>query len=215
MSILMLRLEDTSDFEKYHKYLKYVSGERASKIARFRSNHLKITSLFAELLTRFQISQELNVPHESIEFAYNPYGKPLLRSHRDYWFSISHSGSYIAFVSDTLPIGIDIESIGRSNLKVAKRFFTPMEYEYILDSKTPTLNFFEVWTKKEAYLKMLGMGLYKPMSSFNVLNLSDKVRFYTVNMERVQLSVCYNGLHTSNFLVNQVEQDRLLTYFDL
>ena len=66
------------------------------------------------------------------------FGKPYFED-TDIHFNISHSGCYvIAAVSDE-DIGIDIQKI-----------------------------FCEIWTIKEAYLKNIGIGLRKPLNSFEI-----------------------------------------------
>lgn len=43
--------------------------------------------------------------------------------------------------------------------------------------------FFEIWTAKESYTKMLGCGLTMRMDSFNVLdeNIKNKLKYYRVD----------------------------------
>lgn len=213
MNVMILKIKDVENFELYSKHLKFISTERRIKIERFKFNHLKTISLFAELLTRFQISKELNIPYQDIKFKYNRYGKPLLDSKFNYWFSISHSNDYVVVVNDNSPIGIDIEQVKQESLKLATRFFTPIECEYIFNSDNPKVKFFEIWTKKEAYIKMLGLGFNKPISSFNVLDLSLGVNFHTTSIDNFQLSICIKDLKFSEMSIKYVNQNELLSYF--
>lgn len=55
--------------------------------------------------------------------------------------------------------------------ELAKRFFTADEQAYLFEQPEQTaLRFYQVWTGKESYLKYLGTGLKKSLTSFSVLD---------------------------------------------
>ncbi|MGN1412399.1 MAG: 4'-phosphopantetheinyl transferase family protein [Oscillospiraceae bacterium] len=213
MNILVLKVDDLENFELYSKYLDLISNERRLKIDNLKFNSLKTISLLAEILIRYQVSQDLKISSNNISFSYNRYGKPYLKSYLDYDFSISHSYDHIAFVSNNLPIGIDIEKVKSANLKIAKRFFTSNEYEHILKSDNLDLEFFKTWTMKEAYIKMLGVGLSKSLSSFDVFNSNLGINFYNTQIDNFQLSVCNKNLDTISYLIKSINLNELLSYF--
>jgi 4'-phosphopantetheinyl transferase len=79
-------------------------------------------------------------------------------------FNLSHSKGFAIFaITRGREVGIDIEQVdGTSGWRdVAKVFFTPREQEVIsrLPADRQTETFFEIWTRKEAILKALGLGL--------------------------------------------------------
>ena len=65
-------------------------------------------------------------------------------------------------------IGCDIEQIQSANLKLAKRFFSSEEYLYIaeLEGERQNYAFCRLWTLKESFLKVTGMGMKLPLDSF-------------------------------------------------
>ena len=89
----------------------------------------------------------------------------------DIHFNISHSGCYvIAAVSDE-DIGIDIQKIKSDKHRIAEKNFLPSECAYINEIEDEKINqqrFCEIWTIKEAYLKNIGIGLRKPLNSFEI-----------------------------------------------
>ena len=93
-------------------------------------------------------------------------GKPYVKG-LPVCFSISHSGDYAVCVVSDEEIGIDIEKIRPINKRVADKFATEKEKEYILSSSN---GFFEIWTLKEAYFKCIGTGLGKDIKevSFDI-----------------------------------------------
>lgn len=113
----------------------------------------------------------------------NEYGKPYFKDNESLHFNISHSGQKAVIVIDHKPCGVDIEKLKEPRFNVARRFFTENECEYIENSMDETEKwerFFEIWTAKESYTKMLGCGLTMRMDSFDVLdeNIKNKLKYY-------------------------------------
>jgi 4'-phosphopantetheinyl transferase len=104
------------------------------------------------------------------EICYNEYGKPYIAG--GCRFNISHSGAVVAAAFSRHEIGLDIELVKkRKNIElIAKRFFCQNEYEFIINNADPTESFYYVWTRKEAFLKALGTGLYEKINLHNCLN---------------------------------------------
>jgi 4'-phosphopantetheinyl transferase len=109
LNILMVRAEGGFE-QNYGKYVRYISDVRAARIERMRSEKQKTVSLFTELLIRYRASQTLKIPAEKIVISLGEHGKPEIEGYDDYHFSVSHAGGYIAFVSDSVPVGVDIEN---------------------------------------------------------------------------------------------------------
>lgn len=82
--------------------------------------------------------------------------KPYFKDRPDVRFSISHSGDIVLLAMGRTEIGIDIEKIRPLDYKsLAERYYTGGEKQ-----KASTLEgYFEVWTAKEAYLKLTAEGL--------------------------------------------------------
>ena len=85
-------------------------------------------------------------------------GKPYFEDESLGYFSVSHSGDVsVAACSDSV-VGVDVERIdtARDHKRIADRFFTDSELEIFHNSAESAECFFEIWTKKEAYVKYLG-----------------------------------------------------------
>jgi 4'-phosphopantetheinyl transferase len=111
---------------------------------------------------------------KAIEFAYGPFGKPLLaQANRPLQFNLAHSGDLAVYaVALDDPVGVDVEiEKGRLDAEsLARRFFSPRE-RAILESvaeRERTHAFFTCWTRKEAFLKARGTGLTQPLDGFDV-----------------------------------------------
>jgi len=94
-----------------------------------------------------------------VSFVYNEYGKPFLQQN-DVFFSISHCKEAIAVVVSDRETGIDIESRRRCvSPELTERVMNEDEQRYIASHPEPATAFIELWTKKEALLKMRGTGI--------------------------------------------------------
>lgn len=102
------------------------------------------------------------------EITYENNGKPCIDGLH---FNISHSFDFVvcAFADDA--VGVDIEKIRDYPARVVKRLH-PEEisrFEAAIDKNT---EFFKIWTRKEAYLKCLGVGISGGLETFNSYELS-------------------------------------------
>ncbi|MGM3175139.1 4'-phosphopantetheinyl transferase family protein [Dickeya lacustris] len=112
---------------------------------------------------------------QSLEIARDRYGKPFLPHYPHIQFNLSHTQGAVAFAfAEGIPVGVDVErcqgQVARKRA-IAQRFFHPDEQHELatLDDRAFLPAFIQLWSHKEAYLKALGMGLRKPLSSFRCL----------------------------------------------
>ena len=151
-------VENMSDAEFQRLY--YKSDERRkAKVDRLRKRPAKKLSVAAGDLLRKAIAEEFNINASELRFRSGKNGKPYVENAK-VEFSISHSENIAVCVLSDKPVGIDIEYIRDVNVNVARRLFTQDEQNYVFE-KWPLVKqrFFEVWTRKEAYVKMLGKGV--------------------------------------------------------
>ena len=93
------------------------------------------------------------------------------------------------------------ENMEQLKKPISGHFFTENENSYI--SANGLQGFYEVWTRKEAYVKMLGTGFSTPISSFDVFDEPD-VSFNTQVNESYMITVC-----SRNELPEKVEFERV------
>ena len=126
-----------------------------------------------QFLKDYSVKKNLGLTCEEINqtpIVRGTHGKPYFKDLPQIHFSISHSGRYFGCCFETVPIGFDLEDLGIRRLKikaVARRFFTQQEYEYVLTGGEKA--FYEIWIRKEAYVKYLGKGISFGLSRFEVV----------------------------------------------
>ncbi len=134
----------------------------SKKAVNFHRNIDKKLSLYPELLLRYYICQQKKVSNDSIVFDVTNYGKPYCKTYNDIQFNISHSNDAFVLLLSNSNVGIDLEKIVNFNFDGILKLFTKNEREYILYNKTKDIiDFYKVWTAKEAYTKYLGVQLIR------------------------------------------------------
>lgn len=109
---------------------------------------------------------------DTLRFTLGPYGKPHLAD-QEVHFNVSHSADIaVIAVSETTPIGVDIEQARRLDdlFALARRHFSPTEQEVLagLPGSERVAAFFRCWARKEAFIKAIGLGLNFPLHGFDV-----------------------------------------------
>lgn len=126
-----------------------------------REQALRYKHLFGQYacLRTWEMLYEMIGEEAMIPWQYNEYGKPFIpNGHK---FSISHCKHALAVgIADRdLYLGIDIESVRPMSDGLVERTMNADEQAYIYSAEQPQVAFTELWTKKEAVLKMHGTGI--------------------------------------------------------
>ncbi len=128
--------------------------------------------------------QSLKVTPNKLEFEKTENGKPYFKNFPDFNFNISHTNGAIAIAFSKTPIGVDIEKIRSHKTSVADRYFTDIEKAYLHSKRINTdRRFFEIWTKKEAYIKCHGLTIKH-------LKQTDTSHIHTFQKGEYVISVC-------------------------
>jgi 4'-phosphopantetheinyl transferase len=132
----------------------------------------------AHVALRRILAGYLEAAPASLQFSTTDHGKPELADGPDLRFNLSHSGD-CALVAVTWGrrVGVDIEQ-HRDDLEcmaLARTFFSRQEIrelEQVCASERRRA-FFDCWTRKEAYVKAVGLGLSHPLDAFSVPSQAD------------------------------------------
>lgn len=146
-----------------------LSEYRREKAERKRHNSDKLSSIAASMLLRYALKQS-GIWEADMLYSENEHGKPYFKNCPEIKFSLSDSNNYAACVVSNTDAGIDIQELvtNMDFLRLAKRYFTKSEYEYVC--KNGEKGFFKLWTRKESLLKALGLGISAGLDAFEVLS---------------------------------------------
>lgn len=117
-----------------------------------------------------------------MSYGHTDKGKPFFLNAPDIHFNISHSSSKVAVAFSDREVGCDIEEVAEIDLAVARRFFSPVEYEAIMLKEGQDVRlkeFFHYWTLKESYMKATGLGMSLAPNSFAIS--SDAGRYSVIS----------------------------------
>jgi len=144
---------------------------RAERIT-FAAYRLQVAK--ARALLRVMLARFTGEPARSFAFDEGGGTRPRLRVNP--WslhLSVSHSGDQVAIAIAPTAVGIDIEHTGAdcSWQPIADVCFHQSERARLqgLDEAAAREAFFEIWTRKEAYLKGIGTGLDTDPASFSTV----------------------------------------------
>ena len=139
--------------------LKIVSEQRRLKALRYRQLRDRQLSLAVFLLLCDALKQEYDI-NALPTFRFGHNGKPELISYPHIHFNLSHCHQAALCVVDEQEVGCDIEVVGNKvDMDLCRHCFNESEMNAILCADNPPLEFTKLWTKKEAYLKLTGIGL--------------------------------------------------------
>src|ERR1700680_2545522 len=164
---------DPATVERFFGYLSPIERDRA---ARFLSSRDGNRFTVCRGILRELLGGYLRRPALDICLEVGPRGKPALHADAetpDLRFNLSNSQGFALYAfALRREVGIDIEKI-RPEVAfqgIEDRYFSPRERQELRDlpEKLRAEGFFLCWTRKEAYAKARGDGLYLPLDSFDV-----------------------------------------------
>jgi 4'-phosphopantetheinyl transferase len=148
--------------------------EKARRLERFRRDEDFQRGLLGDLLIRSMISRHTGLDGQTLVFGAGPLGKPCLVEHPNVEFNMSHSGAWVVCALDRAPVGVDVEQIKPIEPDLSRRFFSADEDRRLrnIDAASRLEQFFMLWTLKESYAKMTGLGLALPLQEFSMVRSS-------------------------------------------
>ena len=148
-----------------------LSPDETIRAARFHFERDRHRFAVARGALRSLLGCYLSLSPAQVQINYSPRGKPAVSS--PLHFNLSHSGELaLLAVTRIGEIGVDVEHIRpvKDAGHIAERFFSPREsaaFKSLPRLKKPAA-FFNLWTRKESWLKATGEGLSDSLSQVEV-----------------------------------------------
>lgn len=150
--------------------LPHVSPERRMTSSRLKREDDVRRSLIGDILARMFAMDIEGLRNDEIRFEKGVFGKPRIQQMSEPWdYNISHSGKWVAGIVSCKGqrVGIDIQKMAEVKPEMARYSMSAQELQHFktLQPHEQQRYFYELWTRKESYLKMEGIGLTIPIRS--------------------------------------------------
>ena len=150
-----------------------LSPEELERASKFKLEKDRIHYVCRRSQLRKILSQYCNCQPTEIIFGYHRYKKPFIDmpGYEAIKFNLSFSEDLmVVAVTKHNEVGVDIEKIHEMQdmAGVAKDNFSAQELTDFNAAGDKTLIFFNIWTKKEAFIKATGRGMYYPLKEFSI-----------------------------------------------
>lgn len=191
------------DYTALNLYLEVLSPCEKAKAAGFRFEEDKDRFIVGRAVLRKLSSQYMGCKTNEVLFGYNQFGKPYYKNSTLLKFNLSHSNrlAVIGF-SSNLEIGIDIEKVNSDYdfSDIAQTVFSRKELLMLnkLNPMDRIARFYELWTRKEAFIKGVGHGLSFPVSLRKISVLSDRVETGSIDAAAAGIKIM-KSWSTSSF----------------
>lgn len=157
-----------------------LSPEECARADRFHFERDRRRFIVSQGTLRKLLGSYLTIPPEDVRLRRHNRGKPALdlseTGHNGLVplkFNLSHSHELALYaITHNREVGVDIEHIRpvQDAEQIVKRMFSPQEQATFFAFPQPRRleAFFQCWTRKEAFIKAIGEGLYYPLDRFSV-----------------------------------------------
>lgn len=162
------------------EFNKILSVEEMDRASRFHFDMDQYRYIVTHGILRMILGGVLEIEPRSIIFDVNDYGKPSIQkgqNEKDVFFSISHSkDALLICVCQCFEIGVDVEVENREFLPetISNTFFTDEECNTLEQFKGLNQKrlFLKYWTRKEAFIKAIGLGVNFPLDEVSVADIT-------------------------------------------
>jgi 4'-phosphopantetheinyl transferase len=182
----------------WDKFASVLNEAERDKTARFRTLDLQQRYSRCRSALRLILGRYVNQAASALDFNYGQFGKPELQGHR-LQFNVSHSGDHALIAVSHHTLGVDLELLNRKNTDIdgmIDMVCHPMEKAALHQLSEPekALAFYRLWTQKEAYCKMSGLGLQQAMPAVQLTATPDET-VWQVRLENCAGAVAAASTH--------------------
>ncbi|WP_420222818.1 4'-phosphopantetheinyl transferase family protein [Pediococcus acidilactici] len=153
------------------------------KLSRIKDDNTKKTQVVSCLVKRY-----LLFLNGAKKFYYGTYGKPLVDS-KAFKFNITHTEQLVFGVVDKNEVGIDAEAGNTLFIDFCHLFCTRKEMELLdrYSDREKNRLLWRLWTFKESYVKLLGIGLNLDLKNIKILDSLDMKHFINNRIQHIKI----------------------------
>lgn len=173
--IYCMKLPEQIEQNEIRTLLSVIDEDKKARVMKKSQRKDAYATLYGDLMVRMIASKILHQKPMEVRFQYNEWKKPSLKISNgvfdEFQFNLSHSEEYVvvAYGLGIGEIGCDIQKFStksqEQHVEMAKIVFDEQEIAKIRTSE----DFFWLWSRKESFLKAVGMGFALNPKSQEVL----------------------------------------------
>lgn len=150
----------------------YLSFEEKNRAERYYNDKDKKRFIICRSILKLLLASFTNTDAEKVVLEYNFNKKPYLPLEPLLNFNVSHSNDFATIAISQNELGVDIEYFSDTfNFNdIINTVFTENEIQNIEKSENKTKRFYELWTRKEAFVKAISKGIDDDFKNIPSLN---------------------------------------------
>lgn len=211
MIVILTEIEDSVPYIK--DKLKESRWATKRTLIQYRLDKDVLIHQIGDIVVQFGLQEFFNINPDDWYYSVSDYGKPTLIHESTLNFNISYAYPYVVCVFDNRPVGIDIEQMNRVEYD---DIITCLHYEeqtFIRQSEEEERAFLEIWTRKESYVKLLGIGLNKDIATYNVISPKTfeqkQCYFHKYEADNYIINVCSQKIVKPRIIILNLKTDIL------
>ncbi len=162
------------NYETLKKYFsRFLTINEINEIESYKLEQDKICRILSYSIPKIKLAKELNINPCDIVIIRDKNKRPLYKDY-NYYYSVSHTKNYLAFVLSKENVGLDIEERVLRDFKAISYVSSEEEYN---ECKEPD-DYYTLWTFKEAYAKLKGTGITKELKNILTYKYKNKQTIY-------------------------------------
>lgn len=176
-------------------------------ILRFHFPNDRKRKLLGRLIVeRFHVENNIDFSYHN--WCLSEHKKPFIKE-GGYHFNISHSVDLVVVAFSNESVGIDIEAEKNIEVESLISYFHPDEVKHFQSSENQLCEFYFLWTRKEAFLKAIGIGLLDGLDKRNCLisPVKEEHQWYLKNIqlpEKYHMAIC-SRFEMDELFINRVD----------
>lgn len=172
--IILLEIIET---KPNSKLFETIPSKIKNEILRYQKSIDINTRLHGKLML-VEIAKILNTPWNWEKFKYVKGEKP---SSPFFEFNTSYAGNLVCLAgSSNIKVGIDVEVFDeKKDYNFIRDFLNSNEIDFLKSVSHSKIELLKIWTKKEAYLKLMGRGIQEDLIKIDTTNSQNNDCFFT------------------------------------
>lgn len=181
---------DSISMDEYMTWYHQMPDQRKAYTGHFALQKDKLRCVCAYNLLSKALKEEYNIAKPPI-FYFGKYGKPYLLDYPSIFFNLSHCDNAVVCAISSYEVGVDVEDVKQVDADIIASCCCESENLRIRYSDNPNLEFVKMWTMKESYLKLNGIGLNDNVKVLFQSGVPSNIHFsLSVNEQKRYVCTC-------------------------